>query len=342
MNKTGLTFDDIFLIPQYSTCTSRSELDTSVEFGNFKIRSPIISSNMDTVTESRMAIAMWRSGAIGGIHRFMSTEEAVKEYRNVRDANCDSFVSIGVKHEDIDRATKLHAAGATLFIVDIAHGHSSQMRQMLSVLRNTFGTNIYIVAGNIATATAVYDLAKWGADCVKVGIGSGACCKTRVVTGHGVPMFSCLLECCEAADAVHIKAIADGGIRSSGDVVKAMAAGADMVMLGSMLSGVKETPGRTVLHDGKQYKEFRGMASSSAMESRYKNKKDNLSTPEGIAGRVLIKGVVSEIIKEITSGLRSGMSYSGASVLNDLHLKANWSTQTFNGIIEGKPRLEEI
>ncbi len=340
MTEQGLTFDDVYLIPQYTACESRSDLDTSVEFGKFKIRSPIISANMDTITESEMAIAMWRSGAIGAIHRFMSPEDAVLEYEKVRKANSDAFVSVGVRHDDLDRARMLHAAGATLFIIDIAHGHSAQMRQMISVMRSTFGTNIYIVAGNVATADAVKDLASWGADCVKVGVGGGSCCKTRVVTGHGVPMFSCLLECSAAADEAGVKIIADGGLRSSGDIVKSIAAGADMVMLGSMLAGSQESPGEVDFYDGKKYKKFRGMASTPAMESRG-SKRKSLPAAEGVSGRVPYKGPVSNVIEKITSGVQSGLSYSGSSSLSELSIKAKWSTQTFNGILEGKPRINE-
>ena len=341
MDNKGLTFDDIYLVPQYTDCISRSELDTSIEFGSFKLRIPIVSSNMDTITESEMAIAMWRNGGIGAIHRFMTAEDAVSEYRKVRKANCDTFVSVGVKDADIERAAMLHKAGATLFIIDIAHGHSAQMRQMLSVMRKTFGTKVYIVAGNVATKTAVHDLAQWGADCVKVGVGGGSCCKTRVVTGHGVPMFSCLVSCADAADKAGINIIADGGIRSSGDIVKAIAAGADMVMLGSMLSGTDQTPGDFVFYSGKKYKNFRGMASLSAMESR-PNSRKNMPAPEGVSGKVLAKGCVSTTLAELTSGLRSGMSYSGASSLTELSVKARWEVQTFNGILEGNPRVKEV
>lgn len=341
MKNSGLTFDDVYLIPQYTTCTSRSDLDTSVEFGKFKLRIPIVSANMDTVTEAEMAIAMWRNGGIGAIHRFMTPKDAALEYRKVRKANCDAFVSVGVKEEDIERAIMLHKEGATLFIVDVAHGHSAQMRHMLSIMRKTFGTKIYIVAGNIATAIAVHDLAQWGADCVKVGVGGGSCCKTRVVTGHGVPMFSCLVDCSDAADKAGVQVIADGGIRSSGDIVKSIAAGADMVMLGSMLSGTDQTPGDIVFYDGKKYKNFRGMASLSAMESRPSDRK-NMPAPEGVSGKVLARGCISKILIESASGLQSGMSYSGASSLTELAAKAKWSTQTFNGILEGNPRVEEV
>jgi len=339
MQKTYLAFDDVFLFPQFSDCFSRSEIDTSTSIGRFKIRSPMMSANMDTITESLMAISMWNAGAIGSLHRFMPVEKNVSEYRRIRDANCDAFVSVGVKEDDILRAKALYDAGATHFIVDIAHGHSGLMRQMLKQMRNTFGSTVYIVAGNIATPQAVKDLAYWGADCVKIGIGGGSRCKTRVVTGHGVPMFSCLLEWCEEADGHNVQVIADGGIKCSGDIVKSIVAGADMVMLGSLLAGTPETPGEIIKTTDGDFKIFRGMASNDAMESRYNGMKTNLPADEGVSGSVRAKSAVRNQVENLTKGLQSGMSYSGASTLESLRATASWEIQTHNGNIEGIPRL---
>ena len=335
----SLAFDDVFLVPQFSNCVTRSDLDTSIDLGRIKFRTPIISANMDTVTESEMSIAMWQSGAMGALHRFMSIDRNVAEYKRVRSVNCDTFVSIGVKDEDLERAHALYSAGATHFIIDIAHGHSALMRHTLKVIRNTFGTNIFVVAGNVATARGVEDLVRWGADCIKVGIGAGSCCKTRVITGHGVPMFSCLLDCCSIADSLGVKVIADGGIRSSGDIVKSIVAGADMVMIGSLLAGTPEAPGDIYYVNGEKHKSFRGMASSDAMISRYKDKKNNLPVDEGVSGHVVVTGTVSNKIQQLTKGLQSGMSYSGASTLSSLQVKGNWKTQTGNGNIEGLPKV---
>jgi len=337
-----LSFDDVFLVPQYSECTTRSDINTSCSLGSLSLDVPIMSSNMDTITESEMAITMQKAGGIGAIHRFMDIDRAIREYEKVKEAGCDSFVSIGVGHRDIGRAEKLYGAGARYFIVDIAHGHSSLMKHTLKVLRNTFGTEIYIVGGNIATEDAVRDMAGWGADAVKIGIGGGSCCSTRIVTGHGVPMFTCISKCSSVADELGLFSIADGGIRSSGDIAKAIAAGADMVMLGSLLSGTASTPGDIVYRDGQKYKSFRGMASSDAMNARYNNKRQNLPTDEGVSGLVPFNGLTSDIIKSLRKGLQSGMSYTGAQTIKDFQLLVKWETQTHGGYLEGKPRVKNV
>jgi len=294
---------------------------------------------MDTVTGPKMAIEMFKAGAVGALHRFTPIEQAAKEYKEVVDSGADCLVSVGVNEIDLKRARALYAAGARNFIVDIAHGHSTMMRHTLRVMRNTFGDSIYIVAGNVATPDAVADLSAWGADCIKVGIGGGSCCSTRVITGHGVPMFTCLLECCEIADTLGVQIIADGGIRSSGDAVKALSAGSDFIMVGSLLSGTDETPGETITTNGKDYKVFRGMASTAAMVDRNNRNSNDLPVGEGVKTTVTVKGPVRNIIRNFQSGIRSGMSYMGARKLSEISVVARWGTQTPSGHLEGTPHI---
>jgi len=299
---------------------------------------------MDTITGPEMAIAMFESGGVGALHRFVSTAQAVEDFKKVKSAGADCFVSLGVNTDDIQRAVALHRAGARHFIIDIAHGHSTMMRHMLKVMRNTFGfgEDIYIVAGNVATPEAVSDLSAWGADCVKVGIGGGSCCSTRVITGHGVPMFSCLLECAEAADRAGVEIIADGGIKTSGDAVKALATGADFIMAGSMFSGTPETPGEVISTGGNEYKVFRGMASVSAMVDRNNREIEDLPVGEGVKTTVLLKSPVSNIVRDLQAGIRSGMSYMGAEKLSDMPIVSKWGVQTSSGHFEGTPHILNI
>jgi len=333
------TFDDVFLIPQKTDCQSRSDLDTSSSLGSIGVDIPIISANMDTITGPEMSIAMASVGATSALHRFNTTKKAVSDYRLVRSAGHDCLVSVGVNDINLERASALYEAGARNFIVDIAHGHSTMMRHTLGIMRNTFGTNVYIVAGNIATPEAVKDLVEWGADCVKIGIGGGSCCSTRVITGHGVPMFTCLLKCCEVADSMGANSIADGGIRTSGDIVKAFAAGADFVMIGSLLSGTHETPGEIVRFEGKRLKRFRGMASTSAMIDRNNRDKADMPVGEGVNTTVLLRGPVRDVVLGLQSGLRSGMSYMGARNIRDIPVVSRWGAQTPSGNAEGKPHI---
>lgn len=340
--ETYYTFNDIFLVPQMTDCTTRSSLDTSSKIGSIDLGIPVISANMDTITGPDMAIAMHESGAVGAMHRFNTISEAVDDYKTVKRMGSDCFVSVGVNEDSIERARALHRVGARNFIIDIAHGHCTMMRHTLTVMRNTFGhgDDIYIVAGNVATPEAVRDLASWGANCIKVGIGGGSCCSTRLITGHGVPMFSCLLKCCDAADQLdNVKIIADGGIKTSGDIVKCFAAGADYVMLGSMFSGVSETPGLETYVDGVLYKSFRGMASTSAMIDRNNRDKASMPVGEGVSTMVQSKGPVRKVLRELQSGIRSGMSYMNAHSIEEIPVVARWGVQTASGNHEGTPHI---
>lgn len=468
----GLTFDDVLLVPQRSPIPSRRDVDTSSRFSrHITLHIPIVSSNMDTVTEGRMAIAMARAGGIGVIHRFLPAARQAAEVARVKRA--ESFVvedpftlppeatvgqaraalaergiggvvivdgdrrpvgivttrdllfapdaeqpvtavmtprerlvtapqgisleeakrllhehrieklplidaqgrlaglitaqditklaqhphaskdakgrlrvaaAIGVHAADIERARLLLEAGADALVIDIAHGHADHMLAMIRHIRREFG-DVELIAGNVATAEGVRDLAEAGVDAVKVGVGAGSICVTRIVTGSGVPQLTAIAECAEAARAYDLPIIADGGIRTSGDIVKALAAGASTVMLGSLLAGTEESPGATVIRDGQKVKVTRGMASLSAAISRelLERGEDTFDqdwekvVPEGVEAVVPYRGAVAEVLQQLVGGLRSGMSYCGARTIAELQEKAEFIQMTPAGVRESGP-----
>lgn len=338
MLKNSYSYDDIFLIPQYSEIISRSTVDTSVQLGDYYLRTPIMSANMDTITGSNMAIAMFKSGGIGALHRFMSIEDNVKEYSKVRIGGADCFVSVGVNDHSKERFDYLYSSGARHFVIDIAHGHSIMMKNMISWIKNNY-KDVFIMAGNVATSQAVKDLSDWGANSIKVGISNGSCCSTNIVTGHGVPQFSAVLECSYAADKCGTHIVADGGIKTSGDIVKAFSAGCNLVMIGSLLSGTDETPGNLIETEEGPVKEYRGMASSAAMNSKPDQNNKFTPTAEGVKTFVKAKGSAIEIIDNLTKGLKSGMSYCNAFNIDEINLKSRWGTRTMSGLYDGKPHI---
>lgn len=332
MRGKGLTFDDVLLVPAKSDIRSRRtpSLRTKVT-KNFEIDTPILSANMDTVTESAMAIAMHNLGGLGILHRFISTEQQVLEVLKVKEAGAKIIsASIGVNDDFKDRAKALVAAGVNILTIDIAHGHSVQMIETMKWLKDTF-PNVDIIAGNLATPDGARDLIEAGAGAIKVGIGPGSMCTTRIITGCGLPQLTAIALCTEIADEYGVPVIADGGIRTSGDMVKAFAAGASTVMLGSMLSGTIETPGDIV--NGR--KQYRGMASKSAQVSWRGGVPDGMA-PEGESTHVTVKGHIKDVILEITGGIRSGMTYVNANELAEIRLKAKFIEMSNNGINESR------
>lgn len=320
--QTLYTFDDIILIPQMTTLKSRSEADTSVKIWKYDRPNPIISANMKTVTDSEMAMAMWDAGGIGAIHRFCDIETNVKEYIAVMLQEADCFVSVGV--HDVERAEALYEAGARMFVIDIAHGHSVQMEETIKWMRDKWGEGVYIMAGNIATGKAARDLCEWGADAIKIGIGPGGVCTTRRVTGHGVPQFSAIQDCVYWSSHYEKLLVADGGIRSSGDIVKSIVAGAGAVMMGGMLAPAKESA--APMNNGMKF--YKGSAAEP--------KRGQIAS-EGTYTTLHEGGTCSEIVGELVAGLRSGMSYSNARTLGELNKNAKWKLQTSAGYHEGLP-----
>lgn len=476
--RVGLTFDDVLLVPKFSDVKSRRDADTRTRFSRrIQLEIPIVSANMDTVTESTMAIGIARLGGIGVIHRFLSVAEQVTEVlrvkrsegvviedpitlgpdktvkeawgiirerdiggivivdsggrvlglltrrdisleddmqRKVRDvmtprrdlitapkgvtldqakkilhenkieklplidkrgnlqglitskdimkrrqfpsATKDSkgrlrvAAAVGVKGDHMDRSRRLLDSGADALVVDIAHGHSVYAIDTVKEIKREFG-DVEVIAGNVATAKGASDLIKAGADAIKVGVGSGSICVTRVVTGSGVPQLTAIMDSAAGASDSDVPIIGDGGIRNPGDVTKALAAGASSVMIGSLFAGTEESPGPTVLRDGVRYKLTRGMASLAATVDRRVRetnrsgpKEDELieeviqeSVPEGVEGLIPYKGRVDEVVRQLVGGLRSGMSYSGAHTLSELRKNAELMRITTAGHKESLP-----
>lgn len=463
--KQAYTFDDVLLVPQKSNVLPREVDLTTYLTKKIKLNIPIMSAGMDTVTESRMAIAIAREGGIGIIHKNMSIEQQAQEVDRVKrsehgvitnpfhlspehtlqdadelmgkyrisgvpivegtklvgiitnrdirfekdyskkikevmtsknlitapvgttikeaehilkkykieklplvddDFNLMGLITIkdiekaekfpnsakdekgrllvgaalGVTQDMLERAEALVNAGVDVVVIDTAHGHSAGVLDSVRKLKDRF-PDLQVIAGNVATAEATRDLILAGADCVKVGIGPGSICTTRVVAGVGVPQLTAIMDCAEEAAKYDIPIIADGGIKYSGDAVKALAAGASVVMLGSMLAGCEESPGEEELYQGRKFKVYRGMGSIGAMQcgskDRYFQEGNKKLVPEGIEGRVPYKGTVADVIFQIVGGLRSGMGYNGARTIKELGEKAVFVVQTSAGLRESHP-----
>jgi IMP dehydrogenase len=472
----GLTFDDVLLVPHHSSIQSRKDVSTDTWLvPGIHLSIPILSSNMDTVTETRMAIAMAQLGGIGILHRFMSIEqqtdcvlrvkrseslivespltifpEATVEQARQRmeEADVGGLVvidddkhllglvtnrdvllapendipvsrvmtprerlviaaqdetledarrklyehrieklplvdaegrlaglitaqdivkiqkhpnatkdsrgrlrvgaAVGARPEDLERAASCVAAGVDILVVDIAHGHSDHVINMVRNLKQRF-PSVPIITGNVATAQGVRDLVEAGADAVKVGVGSGSICTTRIVTGFGVPQLSAIMECADVGRALNVPIIADGGIRNSGDLTKSLAAGASTVMIGSLLAGTDESPGATVIRQDRRYKIVRGMASLSANMDRRKLEKSELAieewgevVPEGVEAIVPYKGALVDVLYQLVGGLRSGLSYAGACSIEELWQAAEFIRITPSGMQESHPHNVEL
>jgi len=337
--QTCVSYDDVLLVPRYSDIRSRSEIDISTELGSgLSLSLPIISSPMDTISEGPMAVVMSAAGGAGVIHRYNTAEEQVRHVIEAKEElqGEDPIVgaAIGVSGNFLNRAAVLQAVGVDFFCVDVAHGHHILMKEAIETLRNAFGDSIHIMAGNVATLEGINDLADWGVDSVRCNIGGGSICSTRIQTGHGLPGLQTIIDC--AKTDRDVKIIADGGIKTSGDMVKALAAGADAVMVGSLLAGTNECPGKIFEEkDGSRWKIYRGMASKEA-QIKWRGK---YSSFEGISSRVPYRGPASNILEELERGIRSGFSYSGARTLSDLHAKATFVRQTTSGISESNTHI---
>jgi IMP dehydrogenase len=333
----GLTFDDVLLMPRHSEINSRrtpalrSRITKKLE-----AEIPFISANMDTVTGLEMACAMGKYGAMGILHRFMSVSEqviAVKKMIEFKVAHPQFIVaaSTGVKEDGMMRADHLADAGVELLTLDIAHGDSVMMLETLEYVKKKY-PHIEIIAGNVASPDGVKRLIDAGADAIKVGIGPGSMCTTRIITGCGVPQLTAIALCASQAKRYDVPIIADGGIKTSGDIVKAFAAGADSVMLGSLLSGCLETPGE--VHGG--MKKYRGMASKDAQVS-WRGELPQGMAAEGESRLIACKGSVVNVLDELAGGLRSGMTYLNAFNINDISKNAYFMEMTSSGMIESKP-----
>lgn len=363
--KEGLTFDDVLLIPAESHVLP-NEVDLQTELApNLKLKIPLISAGMDTVTEGAMAIAIALQGGLGVIHKNMSISAQAGEVANVKNVVVPSNIAkaavddqnrllvaaaIGVTSDTFERAEALLEKGADAIVIDTAHGHSAGVLRKIKEIRTHF-PNVTLIAGNIATGDAARALFDAGVDVVKVGIGPGSICTTRVVAGVGVPQITAIYDAATAAQEYDKPIIADGGMQYSGDIVKALGAGGNAVMLGSMLSGTTEAPGEIFESEGQKFKAYRGMGSVGAMAQAHGSSdryfqggvnEANKLVPEGVEARVPYKGDVSDIVFQIIGGLRSGMGYVGAATIADLRENAQFVKITNAGLRESHPHDVQI
>ncbi len=328
----ALTYDDVLLMPQKSDVRSRRDPDLSSPLTRkVTLQKPFISANMDTITEWEMALSMDRLGAFGIVHRFMSIAEQCHQIGRLKEEGAKHIgASVGVNVEGRERATALVQAGANVLTIDIAHGHSLAMIDILKWMKDSF-PEVEVIAGNVASPQACLDLIEAGADAIKVGIGPGSMCTTRVITGCGVPQLTAVALCAEITREHSVPLIADGGIKTSGDVVKALAAGAQTVMLGSILAGTIETPGE--ITGGR--KRYRGMASREA-QNIWRGGVPEGMAPEGESTLVPIKGHIDTVIHELAGGLRSGMSYLNAKQISEMSEQALFLEMTTMGHLESR------
>ena len=334
--KQAITFDDVLLVPGYNHWESRKVVDISMRdrSGKLELGLPLMSSNMDSITEVAMADFIGGYQGIGVLHRFMSIEQNVAMWKACK---YPTFASIGCSDKDLLRTEALRDAGATHFCIDVAHAHAKYVGRTLKNVRGMLGRDACIMAGNVATYAGADYLASCDADIIKVGIGGGSVCTTRVKTGFGVPNLTAIRECAKVDRSV----VADGGMRSPGDLVKALAFGADFLMVGSMLAGTRPTPGEVKTRvadngDSIRFKVYRGMASSEVQDD-YHGGMAEWKTAEGVAVEVPYREEAEEIIADIIGGLRSGLTYGGASDINELQRKLDYVLVTAAGRAESLP-----
>lgn len=319
----AITYDDVLLVPSYNHWESREIVDIAVtcKTGKLSLKLPVFTANMDTITEVAMADYIGSKGGIGVLHRFMPIEDNVKMFKACR---FPVFVSIGCSKRDLERAEALRAAGAGMFCVDVAHAHARYVGRTLKHIREMLGKEACIMVGNVATYAGADYLASCSADIIKVGIGGGSVCTTRIKTGFGVPNLMAIKNCARVDRSI----VADGGIRTPGDIVKALAFGADFVMLGSMLAGTRPTPGAVITKKGADGREvkvkvYRGMASSEVQDD-YHGGMAEWKTAEGIATEVPYLETEDHMIADIIGGLRSGLTYGGAATIRELQRKLDF------------------
>lgn len=357
--REALTFDDVLLVPKESDILPK---DVNLERKLTKritLKIPLISSPMDTITEHKMAIAMALCGGLGVIHKNMSFEAQAKEVETVKNfdetENKNSLTdkssvdkkgkllaaaAIGISEDRYKRIEKLIEAGVDAIVIDTAHGHSQNVLKAIKEIKKLY-SDIDIIAGNIATSDGAKALIDAGADAIKIGIGAGSICTTRIIAGIGVPQLTAISDASEIAKKNNVGSIADGGIKYSGDIVKAFAIGADAVMAGGLFSSTYEAPGDVIIIDGKKYKPYRGMGSVGAMIQGSKDRyfqseviSKSKFVPEGIEGVTEYKGHVADVIYQIIGGVRAGMGYVGAKNINELQKKAEFVKITNQGLAE--------
>ena len=332
----GITFDDVLLQPQFSDIKSRKTIDIGNKLSSNYFRLPIISSPMDTVSGPTMCSAMDEFGGLGIIHRYNTIEQQVTLLRKAKHNNQQIRIgaAIGITGDFLERAVALYHNGVNVICLDVAHGHHITMKKALEKICSLYKGKVHIMAGNVATLNAFNDLADWGADSIRVGIGGGSICSTRIQTGHGVPTLQSIIDC--STSDRDVKLIADGGIKTSGDIVKAIAAGADFVMLGSLLAGTRESPGEMIVSStGESVKVYRGMASEEAQKD-WRGKANSL---EGISATVPYKGSVEKVLSKLSKGIKSGFSYSGARSIAEFQSKSIFLKQSVSSRVESSTHI---
>ena len=339
--KEALTFDDVTLAPNYSEILP-SETNTSIKLSkNLTLKIPLVSSAMDTVTEGSMAAAIAEKGGIGVIHRNLSIEKQIFEIKKVKQKKLLVGAAVGASSEEHRRAKRILKENLDLIVVDTAHAHTKKVSDIIKMIVKTKPKKTTLCAGNIATAEAAKFLIKLGVDVIKVVIGPGSICTTRLVAGIGVPQLSAIMNVKSGVGNRKVSIIADGGIKFSGDIAKALAAGADAVMIGSLFAGTDQAPGKIIKKNGKLFKSFRGMGSIGAMNKgsadRYfqtKQKNSSKYVPEGVEGFVKYKGKVDKVIYQLVGGLKSSMGYLGSKKITQLRKKPKFYKITKAGFFE--------
>ena len=355
MTGIALTYDDIQLVPRFSSVSSRQDINLETKLSrNYSILIPLIASPMDTVCEQEMAFKMFTMGGVGCIHRFLTVQGQARQvlelksriygegfggpFENWGDAyafgekQIPIMAAIGVGSKERLRADALVEAGANVLLIDVAHGHHQNVIEMIKYCKNKF-PEVDVIAGSIATAEAAEDLQNAGADGLRVGIGGGSLCTTRIQTGHGVPNVTSIIDCVKGSK---VPVMADGGIRSSGDIAKALSIGADCVMLGSLLAGTKESPGKIVEKgNGSLYKRYRGSASLETKSTHGQSTRH----VEGESTLIPFKGGVDFIVEKLTDGVKSALSYSGSVDIKNFQINSEIVGITPSGMVESKPHL---
>ena len=340
--KYAYTFDDLQIIPKYSEVESRSQCNLTTRFTKqYKLGTPLVSSPMDTVTEYNMALAIASHGGVGILHRFMSIEKQSNQVRKIKEQEKLVSAAIGATGDYKERAQELVNAGAIVLLIDVAHGNTKQVRDSITWCKQNLPNYVDVIAGNVATYEGARNLAQWGADAIRVGIGNGSLCETRIRTGIGIPQVTALIESIRAVEesGIDVPIIADGGIKMTGDVAKALSLGADSVMIGSLLAGTRESPGeihRMGMWPNEQlFKKYRGSASAEVKQVHGLEEKN----VEGNSKLIPYKGKVERIISDISDGVRSAMSYVDATTIEEFQAKSEHVLITQNGLIEAKPHL---
>ncbi len=334
----GYSFDDLLIVPKYNKIPSRKDVNFKTKVTkNYSLDIPIIAANMDTVCESAMAIAIGRLGGLGVIHRFLSTAEQAGEVKKVKDQGLIAAAAIGVKDYE-DRAKALTSAGVNILVLDVAHGHAKRTDTVLDYLKTNY-PQIDVMVGNIATKDAAEHFINKGADGLKVGIGPGSMCSTRIMAGAGVPQITAIMDAYEASQG-RVPICADGGIKQPGDLTKAIGAGADTIMSGSLFAGTLETPGEVIVKNNQKFKEYRGMASYAATIKKMAldgQKVDEVVHVEGEMTLLPYKGELEPIVRKLLGGLASGMTYVGAQTIEALKGKADFIEISAAGFKESIP-----